>query len=100
MLVVFVEFVTGQLVRLDPAALRSNTFAIEWPPRSGAEREFPEVEVRASRGDTALEMARPMSSAPPMPHAPHMKVTIRVMSQAKAARTIANCASAICRTFW
>jgi predicted NUDIX family NTP pyrophosphohydrolase len=28
----------------DPAALRSNTFSIEWPPRSGAEREFPEVD--------------------------------------------------------
>jgi predicted NUDIX family NTP pyrophosphohydrolase len=28
----------------DPAALRSNTFAIEWPPRSGTQREFPEVD--------------------------------------------------------
>ena len=28
----------------DPATLRSNTFAIEWPPRSGNEREFPEVD--------------------------------------------------------
>jgi predicted NUDIX family NTP pyrophosphohydrolase len=28
----------------DPAELRSNTFAIEWPPRSGSEREFPEVD--------------------------------------------------------
>lgn len=28
----------------DPGALRSNTFAIEWPPRSGREREFPEVD--------------------------------------------------------
>lgn len=28
----------------DPARLRSNTFAIEWPPRSGVEREFPEVD--------------------------------------------------------
>jgi predicted NUDIX family NTP pyrophosphohydrolase len=28
----------------DPAQLRSNTFAIEWPPRSGNEREFPEVD--------------------------------------------------------
>lgn len=28
----------------DPAALRSNTFAIEWPPRSGVECEFPEVD--------------------------------------------------------
>jgi predicted NUDIX family NTP pyrophosphohydrolase len=28
----------------DPAGLRSNTFMIEWPPRSGVEREFPEVD--------------------------------------------------------
>ena len=28
----------------DPASLRSNTFAVEWPPRSGKEREFPEVD--------------------------------------------------------
>jgi predicted NUDIX family NTP pyrophosphohydrolase len=28
----------------DPATLRSNTFAMEWPPRSGAMRDFPEVD--------------------------------------------------------
>lgn len=28
----------------DPAGLRSNTFKMEWPPRSGIEREFPEVD--------------------------------------------------------
>lgn len=28
----------------DPATLRSNVFTIEWPPRSGARREFPEVD--------------------------------------------------------
>lgn len=28
----------------DPAELRSNTFRMEWPPRSGREREFPEVD--------------------------------------------------------
>ncbi|MBA3865786.1 MAG: NUDIX domain-containing protein [Solirubrobacterales bacterium] len=28
----------------DPEALFSNCFAIEWPPRSGAEQEFPEVD--------------------------------------------------------
>jgi predicted NUDIX family NTP pyrophosphohydrolase len=28
----------------DPAELRSITFTMEWPPRSGAEREFPEVD--------------------------------------------------------
>ena len=29
---------------LDPATLRSNTFELEWPPRSGRAREFPEVD--------------------------------------------------------
>jgi predicted NUDIX family NTP pyrophosphohydrolase len=29
---------------LDPAAVTSNTFTIEWPPRSGTRREFPEVD--------------------------------------------------------
>lgn len=31
----------------DPAALRSNTFIMEWPPRSGRHREFPEVDRAA-----------------------------------------------------
>ena len=29
---------------LDPAALSSNTFTMEWPPRSGREQAFPEVD--------------------------------------------------------
>jgi predicted NUDIX family NTP pyrophosphohydrolase len=29
---------------LDPATARSNTFTLEWPPRSGVMREFPEVD--------------------------------------------------------
>jgi predicted NUDIX family NTP pyrophosphohydrolase len=28
----------------DPATLVSNTFRLEWPPKSGSEREFPEVD--------------------------------------------------------
>jgi predicted NUDIX family NTP pyrophosphohydrolase len=28
----------------DPADLRSNSFSMEWPPRSGERREFPEVD--------------------------------------------------------
>lgn len=32
---------------LDPAALRSNTFSLEWPPRSGKTREFPEIDRAA-----------------------------------------------------
>jgi predicted NUDIX family NTP pyrophosphohydrolase len=31
----------------DPAQLRSNTFALEWPPKSGQMREFPEVDRAA-----------------------------------------------------
>ena len=29
---------------LDPEGARSNTFTLEWPPRSGVMREFPEVD--------------------------------------------------------
>jgi predicted NUDIX family NTP pyrophosphohydrolase len=39
----------------DPATLDSNTFSMEWPPRSGNEQEFPEVD-RAAWFD--LEKAR------------------------------------------
>lgn len=28
----------------DPAQIRSNTFALEWPPKSGKMQEFPEVD--------------------------------------------------------
>jgi predicted NUDIX family NTP pyrophosphohydrolase len=40
----------------DPASLKSNTFAIEWPPRSGKTAEFPEVDRAAWFSiDEALE---------------------------------------------
>jgi predicted NUDIX family NTP pyrophosphohydrolase len=29
---------------LDPATVVSNTFTMEWPPRSGVQREFPEID--------------------------------------------------------
>ncbi|OCJ05025.1 NUDIX hydrolase [Rhizobium sp. AC44/96] len=32
---------------LDASSIRSNTFSMEWPPRSGAMREFPEVDRAA-----------------------------------------------------
>jgi predicted NUDIX family NTP pyrophosphohydrolase len=32
---------------LDPAPIRSNTFEIEWPPRSGRVQSFPEVDRAA-----------------------------------------------------
>ena len=31
----------------DPAAVNSNTFTIEWPPRSGRHQEFPEIDRAA-----------------------------------------------------
>jgi len=37
---------------VDPAALRSNTFSMEWPPRSGQWQDFPEVD-RAAFFDVA-----------------------------------------------
>jgi len=40
----------------DPAHLRSNLFSLEWPPRSGQHREFPEVDRAQWFG---LEDARP-----------------------------------------
>lgn len=39
----------------DPKAIKSNTFTVEWPPRSGRRQEFPEVD-RA--GFFSLEEAR------------------------------------------
>lgn len=42
---------SGKIVRvwavegeIDATSITSNTFSIEWPPRSGASREFPEVD--------------------------------------------------------
>jgi predicted NUDIX family NTP pyrophosphohydrolase len=32
---------------LDPAAVTSNTFTLEWPPGTGTRREFPEVDRAA-----------------------------------------------------
>ena len=34
----------------DPGAIRSNTFTIEWPPRSGRQQEFPEIDRAAFFG--------------------------------------------------
>jgi predicted NUDIX family NTP pyrophosphohydrolase len=31
-------------IDLDPSAIKSNTFSIEWPPRTGKKREFPEID--------------------------------------------------------
>jgi predicted NUDIX family NTP pyrophosphohydrolase len=45
---------------LDADAIESNTFAIEWPPRSGRMREFPEVDRAGWFGfDEAREKLNP-----------------------------------------
>jgi predicted NUDIX family NTP pyrophosphohydrolase len=45
----------------DPRELRSNTFEIEWPPRSGRRRSFPEVD-RAEWFDLAEARQRILSA--------------------------------------
>jgi predicted NUDIX family NTP pyrophosphohydrolase len=45
---------------LDPAEIRSGTFRMEWPPRSGTMREFPEVDRAGWFGlDEAREKLNP-----------------------------------------
>jgi predicted NUDIX family NTP pyrophosphohydrolase len=29
---------------IDPASVKSNTFTMEWPPHSGVQKEFPEID--------------------------------------------------------
>jgi predicted NUDIX family NTP pyrophosphohydrolase len=48
----------------DPAALESNSFELEWPPRSGEMREFPEVD-RAEWFDPAEARRRILSAQQP-----------------------------------
>ena len=44
----------------DPARIRSNTFSMEWPPRSGKQQEFPEIDRAAWFGlDAARERILP-----------------------------------------
>jgi predicted NUDIX family NTP pyrophosphohydrolase len=49
---------------LDPAVVRSNTFTVEWPPRSGRMQQFPEVD-RAGwfAADEARRRLNPAQSA-------------------------------------
>jgi predicted NUDIX family NTP pyrophosphohydrolase len=49
---------------LDPAAIKSNTFTMEWPPKSGNQTEFPEVD-RAEFFDlkTAKQKINPAQAA-------------------------------------
>ena len=49
---------------VDPAALKSNSFELEWPPRSGRKRRFPEVDRAAffSSADARIKI-NPAQSA-------------------------------------
>jgi predicted NUDIX family NTP pyrophosphohydrolase len=40
----------------DPAGFRSNTFSLEWPPRSGQVKEFPEVDRACWFGPAAARV--------------------------------------------
>ena len=49
---------------LDAGAIRSNTFTMEWPPRSGRRQEFPEVDREAWFGpDAARQKLNPAQAA-------------------------------------
>jgi predicted NUDIX family NTP pyrophosphohydrolase len=49
---------------LDAGAIRSNTFTMEWPPRSGRRQEFPEVDRAGWFGpDAAREKLNPAQTA-------------------------------------
>lgn len=52
---------------LDAAAIRSNTFSLEWPPRSGKSREFPEVD-RAAWFDFATAQRKILKGQLPLLH--------------------------------
>jgi predicted NUDIX family NTP pyrophosphohydrolase len=50
---------------LDAAAVTSNTFTLEWPPRSGRMREYPEVD-RAGWFDLAAAMRKIIAGQQPI----------------------------------
>lgn len=50
---------------LDVGRLRSNTFSMEWPPRSGRQQEFPEVD-RAEWFDIAAAREKLLESQRPL----------------------------------
>jgi predicted NUDIX family NTP pyrophosphohydrolase len=59
---------------LDPAAIRSASFVLEWPPRSGHVREFPEVD-RAAWFGLAEARRRLLAS-----QAPFLDALVRVVA--------------------
>lgn len=59
---------------LDPRHIRSNTFALEWPPRSGRRQNFPEVD-RAEW--FLLEVARQKINQEQRPLLDRLEATLR-----------------------
>jgi predicted NUDIX family NTP pyrophosphohydrolase len=58
----------------DPGAIRSNTFSLEWPPRSGRTHDFPEVDRAAFFG---LEEARQKINPAQVPFLDEVLLTIK-----------------------
>jgi predicted NUDIX family NTP pyrophosphohydrolase len=50
---------------LDAAAVRSNSFSMEWPPRSGRTQEFPEID-RAAWFDVPLALVKILKGQQPL----------------------------------
>jgi predicted NUDIX family NTP pyrophosphohydrolase len=61
---------------LDPATVRSNTFAMEWPPRSGRQQEFPEID-RAEWFGLAAARRRVVKGQVPLLDALEQKLALR-----------------------
>ena len=54
-----------EVVDFDASGIRSNTFSMEWPPRSGKTREFPEVD-RAAWFDLATARKKILTGQLPL----------------------------------
>ncbi|MGY1815614.1 NUDIX domain-containing protein [Blastococcus sp. SYSU D00820] len=59
---------------LDADAVRSNTFSLEWPPRSGRMQEFPEIDRAAWFG---LDAARVALVRGQLPFLDRLQMTVR-----------------------
>jgi predicted NUDIX family NTP pyrophosphohydrolase len=67
----------------DPAALKSNTFTVEWPPRSGKQAEFPEVDRGAF---FALDAARVKMHPAEAPFLDRLEALLRETAKDQARR--------------
>lgn len=64
---IVIAWAVGAREPIDVAAIKSNSFTMEWPPRSGSMKEFPEVDRAgwfslAEAGVKILQGQRPMLS--------------------------------------